>query len=134
MYKNFDKPSDNMLISDREADRMFYESQQEYFRKQKEAEDRKRIAIENQINEQNEYFLNRELEMDEYINKRNSFIESVKNSLLSECLMKIYKDSSVAPLTESYKVIVNKICDYFEKNNISCRWRPTNREINRNAC
>ena len=56
MYKNFDKPSDNMLISDREADRMFYESQQEYFRKQKEAEDRKRIAIENQINEQNEYF------------------------------------------------------------------------------
>ena len=113
MYKNFDKPSDNMLISDREADRMFYESQQEYFRKQKEAEDRKRIAIENQINEQNEYFLNRELEMDEYINKRNSFIESVKNSLLSECLMKIYKDSSVAPLTESDKVIVNKLINNF---------------------
>lgn len=113
MYNDFNKPSENMMISDREASRMFYESQQEYFKKQQEAEDRQSIAIQNQINEQNDYFLNREIEADNYINKRISFIESVKNSLLSECLMKIYKDSSVAPLTESDKVIVNKLINNF---------------------
>ena len=108
MY-TINKPSENMNKSMTEINRMIHEQQI-----QEQEEEQKRVQLEEsiRIKELNENQVNT-LEYQQSINKtanaKREFLQNVKNSLLSECIFKLYKDSTVAPLTESDKVIARNI-------------------------
>ena len=112
MY-TINKPSENMNKSMTEINRMIYEQQI-----QEQEEEQKRVQLEEsiRIKELNENQVNT-LEYQQSINKtanaKREFLQNVKNSLLSECIFKLYKDSTVAPLTESDKVIARNLVNKF---------------------
>lgn len=112
MY-TINKPSENMNKSMVEINRMIHEQQI-----QEQEEEQKRTQLEESIRmkELNENQVNM-LEYQQSINKtanaKREFLQNVKNSLLSECIFKLYKDSTVAPLTESDKVIARNLVNKF---------------------
>ena len=112
MY-TINKPSENMNKSMTEINRMIHEQQI-----QEQEEEQKRVQLEEsiRIKELNENRVNT-LECQQSINKtanaKREFLQNVKNSLLSECIFKLYKDSTVAPLTESDKVIARNLVNKF---------------------
>ena len=112
MY-TINKPSENMNKSMTEINRMIHEQQI-----QEQEEEKKRVQLEEsiRIKELNENQVNT-LEYQQSINKtanaKREFLQNVKNSLLSECIFKLYKDSTVAPLTESDKVIARNLVNKF---------------------
>lgn len=112
MY-TINKPSENMNKSMAEINRMIHEQQI-----QEQEEEQKRTQLEESIRmkELNENQVNM-LEYQQSINKtanaKREFLQNVKNSLLSECIFKLYKDSTVAPLTESDKVIARNLVNKF---------------------
>ena len=112
MY-TINKPSENMNKSMTEINRMIHEQQI-----QEQEEEQKRVQLEEsiRIKELNENHVNT-LEYQQSINKtanaKREFLQNVKNSLLSECIFKLYKDSTVAPLTESDKVIARNLVNKF---------------------
>ena len=112
MY-TINKPSENMNKSMTENNRMIHEQQI-----QEQEEEQKRVQLEEsiRIKERNENQVNT-LEYQQSINKtanaKREFLQNVKNSLLSECIFKLYKDSTVAPLTESDKVIARNLVSKF---------------------
>ena len=112
MY-TINKPSENMNKSMTEINRMIHEQQI-----QEQEEEQKRVQLEEsiRIKELNENQVNT-LEYQQSINKtanaKREFLQNVKNSLLSECIFKLYKDSTVAPLTESDKVIARNLVNKF---------------------
>ena len=112
MY-TINKPSENMNKSMTEINRMIHEQQI-----QEQEEEQKRVQLEEsiRIKELNENQINT-LEYQQSINKtanaKREFLQNVKNSLLSECIFKLYKDSTVAPLTESDKVIARNLVNKF---------------------
>ena len=112
MY-TINKPSENMNKSMTEINRMIHEQQI-----QEREEEQKRVQLEEsiRIKELNENQVNT-LEYQQSINKtanaKREFLQNVKNSLLSECIFKLYKDSTVAPLTESDKVIARNLVNKF---------------------
>ena len=112
MY-TINKPSENMNKSMTEINRMIHEQQI-----QEQEEEQKRVQLEEsiRIKELNKNQVNT-LEYQQSINKtanaKREFLQNVKNSLLSECIFKLYKDSTVAPLTESDKVIARNLVNKF---------------------
>ena len=112
MY-TINKPSENMNKSMTEINRMIHEQQI-----QEQEEEQKRVQLEEsiRIKELSENQVNT-LEYQQSINKtanaKREFLQNVKNSLLSECIFKLYKDSTVAPLTESDKVIARNLVNKF---------------------
>lgn len=112
MY-TINKPSENMNKSMTEINRMIHEQQI-----QEQEEEQKRVQLEEsiRIKELNENQVNI-LEYQQSINKtanaKREFLQNVKNSLLSECIFKLYKDSTVAPLTESDRVIARNLVNKF---------------------
>lgn len=112
MY-TINKPSENMNKSMVEINRMIHEQQI-----QEQEEEQKRTQLEESIRmkELNDNQVNM-LEYQQSINKtanaKREFLQNVKNSLLSECIFKLYKDSTVAPLTESDKVIARNLVNKF---------------------
>lgn len=112
MY-TINKPSENMNKSMTEINRMIHEQQI-----QEQEEEQKRVQLEEsiRIKELNENQVNT-LEYQQSINKtanaKREFLQNVKNSLLSECIFKLYKDSTVTPLTESDKVIARNLVNKF---------------------
>jgi hypothetical protein len=51
------------------------------------------------------------------IAKRSEYLETVKNAFVSECLYKLYKESSVIPLDENDKLVARNLVTKFVKEN-----------------
>lgn len=107
------KPSKNMNISATEMNRMIHEQQVEAHEDEKKRKELQEASIQKQIDESNNYWLDYEQAPLNRGAKKREFLTNVKNSLLSECLFKLYKDSSVSPLTESDKVIARNLVNKF---------------------
>ena len=112
MY-TINKPSANMNKSMAEINRMIYEQQL-----QEQEDEQKRMQLESalkekELNESQNNMLNYQHSIIATAEAKRKFLENVKNSLLSECLFKLYKDSSVYPLTESDKIIARNLVNKF---------------------
>ena len=95
MIYEMNKPSKNMLLSQRELDKMYMEQQNEYFsNNNREDEILKEQGIYNRAVNEHAVYLN-EYANRQYIdtNKRVAFLQKTKESLLTECMMKIYTES-----------------------------------------
>lgn len=83
--------------------------QQEDARLRKELSDRR--ALQELFDARNEY-------VNEYYNdsyKRSQFFETLKASMLSECMLKLYKESCVGPMTNRDKAIATNLINGFIK-------------------
>lgn len=113
VYKNFTKPSKNMNLSMHEIYKMQHEQENDLY-----IDDDEKDLVEgnNNARERDEYINNITENFNNHnknIINRNKMLENVKKGLLAECFMKLYKASSLLPLTESDTVVVKNIINKF---------------------
>ena len=110
------KPSANMNISmtellnkQQEANKLLYESAQE----QQEAYS---CSVKLEQSESANYVASYYTEMTQreaQSNKKAQYLRNVKTALLSECLCRLYKESSISPLTTNDQVIMKNMVNRF---------------------
>ena len=118
MIYEMNKPSKNMLLSQRELDKMYIEQQNEYFsNNNKEDEILKEQGIYNRAVNEHAMYLN-EYANRKYIdtNKRVAFLQKAKESLLTECMMKIYTES-LKGMDKRDKMIARNLITRFVQEN-----------------
>lgn len=113
VYKNFTKPSKNMNLSMHEIYKMQHEQDNDLY-----IDDNEKDLVEknNDARERDEYINNITENFNNHnknIINRNKMLENVKKGLLAECFMKLYKASSLTPLTESDTIVVKNIINKF---------------------
>ena len=112
LYK-MNKPSKNMNLSDVEISRMVHEQAVAEYNEEQEKARLKEASMEREALEREDYFNNYGREIQENAAKKREFLANTKASLLSECIFKLYKDSSIAPLTESDKIVARNLVNKF---------------------
>ena len=116
MLYNMNKPSKNMMLSNTEINKMIYEQQQELYAEQLE-NDIKKEAQYRRINESYYTDSDRHIDSVKSTNKRMNFLQNIKESFITECIMKLYTDSISAPMTSKDKIIARNLVTRFVKEN-----------------
>lgn len=116
MLYNMNKPSKNMMLSNTEINKMIYEQQQELYAEQLE-NDIKKEAQYKRINESYYMDSDRYIDSVKSTNKRMNFLQNIKESFITECIMKLYTDSISAPITSKDKIIARNLVTRFVKEN-----------------
>lgn len=113
IYSVFDKPSDNMNLSNREIAQMIHEQNEELYRSEAEKVQRENAALQREREERANY-------MQSYINEqagdtefRTTFLENVKTALMAECIMRLYTESMVTPMTRNDKIVARNLVNRF---------------------
>lgn len=113
MVYTFDKPTANMRITPSEMANMIREQAiEEYNNDQRKAT----LEHQNQQSDYNEYIKNitsMVSEQQQMIGSRASFLSNTKTALMTECLFKLFKESSVTPLSSSDSVIARNLVNKF---------------------
>jgi len=113
MIYDMNKPSENMQLSFTDIAKMLREQKEEIYNNDndKEYAESRAAQLERQeyINNMMEYNKSM-LESDA---SRAEFIDNIKKSLISECIYKLYKESSVAPLTSRDKTVAKNLVNKF---------------------
>lgn len=94
-----------------------HESRVEQYNQQQDAIKRENAATQREIDEANESYARYMTEAYAEDAKRSEYLQTVKTAMVSECLYKLYKESSVAPLTKSDDVLVRNMITRFVKEN-----------------
>ena len=117
MIYDMKKPSKNMLLTQAELDKMYYEQQQELY-----TDNKKDMAIIEQGN-YNRAVNDHAMYLNEYANrkyidanKRVTFLHKAKESLLTECMMKIYTES-LKGMDKRDKIIAKNLITRFIQEN-----------------
>ena len=112
LYK-MNKPSENMNLSEVEINRMMHEQAVEDYNNEQERKKLKESSIAREAQEQQDYYINYQKNINEAAAKKREFLANAKASLLSECLFKLYKESSVTPLTKQDKMVARNLVNKF---------------------
>ena len=112
LYK-MNKPSENMNLSEVEINRMMHEQAVEDYNNEQERKKLKESSIAREAQEQQDYYINYQKNINEAAAKKREFLANTKASLLSECLFKLYKESSVTPLTKQDKMVARNLVNKF---------------------
>lgn len=112
MY-TFNKPLAGMKTSQTEVNRMIREQNNAIYE-----EDEQKRKLQESVNQlESEQYYEYVKGIRESVTKnsvnRSSFLKNVRTSFMTECLYKLYKDSSVAPLTESDRIIAKNLINKF---------------------
>lgn len=112
------KPSKNMLLSQRELDQMYYEQQQEYIKKDDKSDEilKEQGDMRRAINEYNSYLRDYQNEKNIDTNKRVAFLQKVKESFITECMMKIYTESLSGMDKRDKQIARNLIIRFVQEN------------------
>lgn len=112
MYE-FDKPTANMNIGHGQVIEMLREHNTNIYN---DDQRKNKARQDNLISEQNEYikyYSNYMAEQVKLSNNRAEFLSNTKNAFMSECLFKLFKDSSVTPLSESDMIVARNLVNKF---------------------
>lgn len=112
LYK-MNKPSANMNLSNFELNKMMHEQAVSEYNEEQERKKLKESSMIREASEMEDYFNNYGMDIQHRADKQRQFLTNVKNSLLSECIFKLYKDSTVAPMTESDNVVARNLVNKF---------------------
>lgn len=117
IYDNMRTPSKNMKISNQKINEMIMEQQEELYAKDREKYIREQRAADR---DREEYYT----QSQNYINNRVSssynranFLSNVKEAFVTECIFKLYKDSTLTPMTERDKTVARNMITGFVKEN-----------------
>lgn len=117
IYDNMRTPSKNMKISNQKINEMIMEQQEELYAKDREKYIREQRAADR---DREEYYT----QSQNYINNRVSssynranFLSNVKEAFITECIFKLYKDSTLTPMTERDKTVARNMITGFVKEN-----------------
>ena len=117
MIYNMNKPSENMLLSTSELAQMIREQNEELYKAEQEKQETATAAAARDREEFMRQHVAREQEMLNDINERAILLDSIKESFVSECLYKLYKESCGFPLTSTDKVVAKNLVNKFVKEN-----------------
>lgn len=119
IFSNINKPSSNMLLSQRELSKMIQEQEAEIYEKDRESRLISESTYDDTIDrdEYNSNVLNCQIEQSINTNNRIKFLENAKNSFISECIYKLYCESLLLPLTSKNKTIGRNLVNSFVKEN-----------------
>lgn len=117
IYTNMNTPSRNMRLSNTELSKMLEEQQNELYYNERKSHiqeqakyDRDRESYYNQMQD----YLNEQIQSS---NNRSQFLQNVKESFLTECIMKLYSESMLIPMNKSDKVVARNLVTRFIKEN-----------------
>lgn len=116
IYSTLNKPSDNMNLSNHELVNMMHEQQQNLYLAEQEAKIREQGVIDR---EREEYYAQMQSYLGSEISTRNraDYLQSVKESFLSECMMKLYSESVATKMSQRDTVIAKNLINGFIKEN-----------------
>lgn len=117
MIYTMSKPSENMLKSTSEIYQLMRESAEREYNNEQERIKKEENIHEMQMKESQERFTKYMHEQSVNVTNRNAYITNLKEAMLSECLMKLYTESSITPLTSSDKIIAKNLVNKFIKEN-----------------
>ena len=117
MIYKMSKPSENMLKSTSEIFQLMRESAEREYNDEQERIKKEENIHEMQMKESQERFTKYMHEQSLNVTNRNNYITNLKEAMLSECLMKLYTESSVTPLTSSDKIVAKNLVNKFIKEN-----------------
>lgn len=117
MIYNMNKPSENMLLSASELAKMIREQDEEIYKADQEKVETATAAVARERNKLIRQEMARQRELLEGLDERQSALQSIKESLVSECLYKLYKESCGFPLTKTDKVVAKNLVNKFVKEN-----------------
>lgn len=112
LYK-MNKPSANMNLSEFELQRMIHEQEVSEYKEEQERKKLQESSMNREALERESYLNNYSINAEHYGDEQRQFLANAKASLLSECIFKLYKDSTVAPLTESDKIVAKNLVNKF---------------------
>lgn len=119
MEYKFDRPSSEMIRLKNDRFRLMAEMHQE------ELNNSSNVHINETVNsleteEAHNKIVNNILKDRMTYNSRFNFLDNVKKSFLSECMFKIYKESSISPLSENDTIVArNLINNFIIENNVN---------------
>ena len=118
IYSNImEKPSDNMLLSESELNRMYAEAKEALY---KEEQDKKEACETAKNREFKEYYDNIKKAEDERLEDcttRSEECTKLKESLISECLYKLFRESVGFPMDDRDKIIAHNLVNKFVTEN-----------------
>jgi hypothetical protein len=94
-----------------------HEGRVEEYDRQQDAIQREQTAIQKEQNEAGAAYANYISEAYADDARHSEYLQNVKTAMLSECLHKLYKESSVTPLTKSDDMVVRNLIVRFVKEN-----------------
>lgn len=117
IYANMTKPSKNMLLTNAEINKMIHEQEQELYASEQEAAIREAAQYDRDM--ESRYTENQNRLADDIKSSygRMEFLQKVKEAFISECIMKLYCESAVAPMTKNDKIIARNLVTRFVKEN-----------------
>ena len=117
VYDNMRVPSKNMLRTNNEIIEMTRSQQEEIYAKDAESTIREQAEYARGMEEYHTQIQNRLSDRIASTNNRVQFLQNVKEAFLSECIMKLYRESMVAPMTSNDKVIARNLVTGFVREN-----------------
>lgn len=117
IYSNMNTTSANMRLSTTEINKMIREQQEELYATERD----KLIKEQAQIDrDREEYYTQTQTRLSEQVtnaNKRAAFLQNTKEAFLTECIMKLYSESTQGPMTSNDKIIARNLVTRFVKEN-----------------
>ena len=110
-------PSENMLKSNTELAQMVREQYKELANEEREKSIREQAAYNREVEE---YQTNYQKYIAEKLNaskNKSDFLQSVKEAFLTECIMKLYRQSVPTPMTKEDNTIARNLVTRFVKEN-----------------
>ena len=98
MIYKMSKPSENMLKSNAEIYQLMRESAEREYNDEQERIKKEENIHEMQMKESQQRLNNYMREQSINVTNRNKYMTNLKEAMLSECLMKLFTESSVTPL------------------------------------
>lgn len=117
IYSDMHIPSKNMRLSNTEISKMINEQQQELYAAENDKLIKEQAEADRLREEYYTQMQNRLADRVSNVNNRINFLQNVKESLLTECIMKLYTESVQAPMTSRDKIIARNLVTKFVKEN-----------------
>lgn len=117
IYSNMNTTSTNMRLSQSELSRMIREQQEELYSAENDKEIRDQAEAD-RIKEAYFYGVqNMYSEQMAAANNRTAFLQNVKEAFLTDCIMKLFSESTQCPMTKNDKIIARNLVTRFIKEN-----------------
>lgn len=117
IYTDMDLPSDNMNLPQSEINRMIREQNEALYQAEEEKIQREQAAADREREERAARSIMYENSMLTEAEERAKFLDNVKSSFLAECMMKLYTEASLHPLSRKDKIVArNLIAGFINEN------------------
>lgn len=117
VYSNMNTTSKNMRLSPTELGKMVREQQEELYASEQEKQIKEQCAVDRVREEYYSVAQNNIANEIAATNNRAEFLQNVKESFVTECIMKLFTESVAAPMTSNDKIIARNLVTRFVKDN-----------------